>query len=112
MTPIADQTHPFDAALALTRQDTCRYLGSTHPAWANMVGPFGGVTAATVTQAILDHSECLGEPVSLTVNFAAAIANGPFELNLRIARTNRSTQHWLFEIVTGKCRGETGDASQ
>jgi acyl-CoA thioesterase len=99
MTPIADQTHPFDAALALTRQDACRYLGSTHPAWANMVGPFGGITAATVTQAILDHSECLGEPVSLTVNFATAIANGPFELNLRIARTNRSTQHWVFEIL-------------
>jgi acyl-CoA thioesterase len=98
MQPIPEAAHPFDDALALTRQDGNHYLGATHPAWANMVGPFGGITAATVTQAILEHAECLGEPVALTVNFVAAIATGPFVLNLRIARTNRSTQHWVFEM--------------
>ena len=90
--------HPFDAALQLQPQADGSLLGATSPAWANMVGPFGGITAATVVQAIVGHPQCLGSPVSLTVNYVAAIADGTFSLQLRIARTNRSTQHWVFEF--------------
>ena len=39
-----------------------------------MVGPYGGITAATVLNAVLQHPALLGEPVSLTVNFCAAVA--------------------------------------
>lgn len=90
--------HPFDAALQLQPQADGSLLGATSPAWANMVGPFGGITAATVVHAIVGHAECLGAPVSLTLNYLSAIADGAFVLLLRIARTNRSTQHWVFEI--------------
>jgi hypothetical protein len=90
--------HPFDAALQLQPQADGSYLGTTSPAWANMVGPFGGITAATVVHAIVGHDKCLGDPVSLTVNYVAPIADGAFRLVLRIARTNRSTQHWVFEF--------------
>ncbi len=45
-----------------------------------MVGPYGGITAATVLNAVLQHPALLGEPVSLTVNFCAAVADGAFEV--------------------------------
>ncbi len=98
--------HVFDAALQLQPQGGGVYLGATSPAWANMVGPFGGITAATVLQAIVGHAQCLGEPVSLTVNYVAAIADGAYTLKLRIARTNRSTQHWVFDIEQPDADGQ------
>ena len=48
---------------------------------------------------MLRHPELLGEPVALTVNFAAALADGEFEVAAPPVRTNRSTQHW-----TCRCR--------
>lgn len=70
-----------------------------------MVGPFGGITAATVVRAIMDHAQCLGTPLSLTINYVAAIALGPYHLHLKVARTNRSTQHWTFEIRQAQADG-------
>jgi len=99
--------HPFDAALQLSAQPDGTLLGAATPAWANMVGPFGGITAATVVRAITDHADCLGEPLSLTVNYVAGIALGPYVLDLRVARTNRSTQHWVFEIRQEQADGST-----
>lgn len=64
-----------------------------------MVGPFGGITAATVLRAVLQNPQCLGTPVALTVNYAAAMSAGPFTITARAARTNRSTQHWVVEIT-------------
>ena len=101
--------HPFDQALALTpvtvtahehgRESTRHWQGQTHPAYGNMVGPFGGLTAAQALQAVLQHPERLGEPVSFTVNFAAALAEGAFRVEARPVRTNRSTQHWVVAIA-------------
>ncbi|MDB5941275.1 MAG: hypothetical protein JWQ13_841 [Ramlibacter sp.] len=88
----------FDAAIALQPRADGMFLGHTSPAYANMVGPFGGVTAAQALNAVLQHPERLGDPISLTVNFAAALADGPFTVIARPARTNRSTQHWVLEI--------------
>ena len=66
-----------------------------------MIGPFGGMTAAQALNAVLQHPQRLGEPVALTVNFAAALADGPFLAQARPARTNRSTQHWIVEVRQG-----------
>ena len=96
--------HAFDAAVALQPLGEGRFSGATSPAYANMVGPFGGVTAATALNAVLQHPALLGEPVALTVNYAAALADGAFEVTARPVRTNRSTQHWVVEIVQA---GET-----
>lgn len=96
--------HVFDQAIALQPLGEDRFAGETSPAYANMVGPFGGVTAAAALNAVLQHPALLGEPVALTVNYAAALADGPFEVTARAARTNRSTQHWVVEIVQA---GET-----
>lgn len=94
-------THPLDEATRLHPTGEHRFAGATHPAYANMVGPYGGVTAATLLQAALQHPQRLGEPVSLTVNFPAPVAEGGFEVECRPLRTNRSTQHWLMLMSQG-----------
>ena len=92
-------THVFDQAIALQPQGPDHFLGHTSPAYANMVGPFGGIMAAQALNAVLQHPALLGEPVALTVNFAAAMADGAFLAQARAVRTNRSTQHWIVEIT-------------
>lgn len=91
--------HPFEAAVALQPQGEGVWRGRTSPAYANMIGPYGGITAAQCLQSVLGHPERLGDPIAFTVNFAAAIADGEFLLRPRPARTNRSTQHWIVEMV-------------
>ncbi len=97
--------HPFDEAIALTALGPDTFGGHTSQAYWNMVGPFGGVTAAAVLRAVMQHPSRLGEPVALTVNFASALVDGPFTVTARAARTNRSTQHWVVEMAQ---KGATG----
>ncbi|KAF1053313.1 MAG: hypothetical protein GAK43_01483 [Stenotrophomonas maltophilia] len=103
----ATDRHNFDLAIAL--QGTAEeglYLGQTSAAYWNMVGPFGGITAATLLQAVLKHPHCLGTPLSLTVNYASAIVEGPFQVRATALRTNRSTQHWLVLLTQADEQGE------
>lgn len=97
--------HPFDQALALAPQGEHRFAGQPHPGYANFAGPYGGMTAAQVLQAVLMHPARLGEPVALTVNYGAALRDAPFFIDARPARTNRSTQHWLITLTQP---GESG----
>lgn len=94
--------HPFDIATALAPQGEDLWQGHTSPAYANMIGPFGGVTAAQALSAVLQHPQRLGDPVALTVNFAAALVDGAFFVHARPVRTNRSTQHWVVEVRQGE----------
>jgi acyl-CoA thioesterase len=91
--------HPLDGAIALQPQPDGSWQGRTSPAYGNMIGPYGGITAAQCLQSVLRHPERLGEPIAFTVNFAAALADGEFRLHARPARTNRSTQHWTIEML-------------
>jgi acyl-CoA thioesterase len=92
-------SHPFDIAVALAQRDDGTWEGRTSPAYANFIGPYGGITAAQAMNAVLVHPDRIGEPVAFTVNFAAALADGPFVARARAARTNRSTQHWIVELL-------------
>ena len=91
--------HPFDEAIELTSLGDNRFAGRTTEAFANMVGPFGGSTAAVLLQSVLQHPERQGDPLALTVNFAGPVAYGDFEVVAKPSRTNRSNQHWSMEIV-------------
>ncbi|MEB3062635.1 acyl-CoA thioesterase [[Mycobacterium] zoologicum] len=93
--------HPFDRAMCLDHLDAELARGATEPAWANMVGPFGGITAAVLLRAVETHPDRIGEPLALTVNYAAPIADGEFDVVVRAARTNRSNQHWILELRQG-----------
>lgn len=99
--------HIFDQAIALEADpdspDT--WLGQTSPAYWNMVGPYGGISAAALTQAMLLHPALLGEPVALTVNYPSALVAGPFRVKATPVRTNRSTQHWVLVLTQRDAAG-------
>lgn len=97
MTPL----HPFDEAVRLSAHDGGGWAGRTHPAWGNMVGPFGGITAATLLNAAWIHPQRQGEPLALTVNYAGPVADGDFRIDAFAVRTTRSTQHWTMALQQG-----------
>ncbi|TGD90741.1 thioesterase family protein [Mycolicibacterium sp. CH28] len=92
-------THSFDTAISLADNGVGHYIGQTTPEYANMVGPFGGVTAAAIVRAIECHPERIGDPVALNVNYLAPISDGSFDVTVRAIRTNRTNQHWTAEVV-------------
>ena len=99
--------HPFDQAMRLTPGPLANsFVGTTSPAYWNMVGPFGGYTAALALQAAMQHPALLGEPVAMTVNYAGATTEGEFTITATPARTNRSTQHWVIELSQTNAAGQ------
>ena len=90
--------HPLDRAIAMEPLAEHEWQGHTSADYANFIGPYGGITAAQMLQAVMVHPQRLGEPVAFTINYAAALADGSFVARARPARTNRSTQHWTVEL--------------
>jgi acyl-CoA thioesterase len=97
----ADPPHLFDDATRVVAGDS-RWRGRTSPDYWAFVGPFGGVTAATILRALIEHPERAGDPLSLTVNYCAPIAEGDFDLDVRLIKANRSSQHWCVELSQGR----------
>ena len=102
--------HPLDIATRLEPLAVGLYGGRTCASYANMVGPFGGVIAATLLNATLRHPAHHGDPISLTVNYAGPLADGEFTVEASPARTNRSTQHWLVVMKQGAQVAATASA--
>lgn len=101
----SDALHPLDAAIGLEPvdpSDPSRLRGSTTPEYWNMVGPFGGTTAAVLLRAVLQQPNVHGEPITLTVNYAGPVAEGEFEVSVEAVRTNRSNQHWVITQTQGE----------
>ncbi|MEX2249852.1 MAG: thioesterase family protein [Parvibaculum sp.] len=98
---LAQTLHPLDIATQLVPMDDGRLRGTTSDDYWNMMGPFGGTTAAVLLGAALGSPKQLGDPVALTVNFCAPIAKGDFFVDVKEVRTNRSTQHWSMELSQG-----------
>lgn len=107
---MSETPHPFDAAIALEPCGEGRFRGHTSTVYWNMAGPFGGVTAALMLRAVLSHPLARGRPVALTVNYCGAVAEGAFEIEVRLVRDGRSTQHWQVEMRQGE-RGVATTAS-
>lgn len=64
-----------------------------------MVGPFGGITVATLLRALQDDPRHLADPLAITVNFVRPITPGPFTISTEPTRTNRHTQHWTLTLT-------------
>lgn len=90
--------HPFDVATELVEIGAGRWGGQPSAAYANMVGSFGGVTTATVLNAVLKDSRFSGDPVSMTVNLLSAMGSAGFEVSSKLCRTGKYTQHWSLEL--------------
>ena len=95
----AEGAHPFDSAIRLEPLGEGRFRGHTSDKYWNFVGPFGGITAATALNGILQCPDKQGDPLSLTVNFMAPINAGAFTVETKLMRSNRSTQHWSVLIA-------------
>ena len=93
-------SHLFDDATRVTAGDS-RWQGHTSPDYWAFVGPFGGATAATILRALIEHPLASGDPLALTVNYCAPIAEGAFDLDVRLVKANRSSQHWSVELRQG-----------
>lgn len=103
------QPHPFDDAVRLAPAaggTPHTFVGHTSAAYWNMVGPYGGITAAVLVQAITDHPARLGDIALLTVNYASGVAAGAFDVTATPVRTNRSTQHWVLSLSQRSASGE------
>lgn len=99
MTSLLETTeHVFDKATRVSAGDS-QWSGHTSEDYWAFIGPFGGITAATMLRAIVEHSQREGDPLALTVNYCAPIAAGPFDLDVRLIKANRSTQHWSVELT-------------
>src|SRR6266436_989026 len=77
---LAKTRHLFDDATGVTAGDS-RWQGHTSDDYWAFVGPFGGATAATILRAL--------------------VAQGAFDLDVRLVKANRSTQHWCVELTQG-----------
>lgn len=91
--------HPFDRAVSLTCTAHTSWTGATVPEYGNFTGQFGGITAATLLKAVLREDTASGVPVSLTVNYTAAVKPGAFSVETRLIRSGRTLQHWSAEMV-------------
>jgi acyl-CoA thioesterase len=92
------EAHTLDEATRLVPLGEGWLAGATHPAYANMAGPFGGVTAAALLNAVLVDPRRSADPIALTVNFCGPIAEGEFEIEVKLQRGGRTTQHWSMEL--------------
>jgi hypothetical protein len=104
------QTHRLDQATRLERLAEGRYAGATHPAYANVVGPFGGLTAAALLNAVILDERRLADPIALTVNFCGAIADGAYEIATKLQRGGKTTQHWSMELTQNGVVAATASA--
>ena len=100
MNAIISPLHPLDKALQFSGEPASR-AGHPSPDYQNMVGPFGGITAAQMLQAVLAHPDCQGTPVALTVNYLGPIKSEGFVISPTLMRANRSNQHWRIELSQG-----------
>lgn len=91
--------HPFDSATKLTDLGGGKFAGETSADYANVVGTFGGVTAATMMRAVLENADRRGDPVAQTVNFCGSIGSGDFEVSTTMERAGKNTQHWSLKLI-------------
>ena len=92
--------HLFDDATRITAGDSSWQGSAGEDYWA-FVGQFGGATAATILRALIDHPQRAGDPLALTVNYCAPVLQGTFDLDIRLVKANRSSQHWSVEMTQG-----------
>ena len=89
----------FDQSLALTAAGPGRWQGVASPRYEAVIGVFGGWTVALLLKAVLDAPEAVGSPVSITVNFIAALPPGAdFVITVTRLGATRSLAHWRCDL--------------
>jgi acyl-CoA thioesterase len=91
--------HPLDSLLALHPIDSRTDAVTLTDAYWNFNGQYGGVSCALVMATLLRDPTRLGDPLSMTVNFATPVATGPARLHKTLLAQTRSTQQWQVRIT-------------
>jgi hypothetical protein len=71
-----------------------------------MVGPYGGITAASLVQAIQQHRSVWAIRCPSPSTMRQPWGRVRFEIDANPVRTNRSTQHWLLTITQPDAEGQ------
>ena len=91
----------FDAAMQLKPgEGEGQWTGQTHPGFQNMIGPYGGWSAAILAKAILEQAEDDLELVSLTVEFLSAIPDGAVVIEVECDRAGKGTSFWSARMLS------------
>jgi len=95
--------HLFDEAIDLKRvregDDFVVFSATAHPAFTNIIGPFGGWTAAILAQAMIASAKQGMELVSITTDFLAGVEEGPVEIETRCDRAGKNTEFWSARLT-------------
>lgn len=110
-TPTTTPVHALDTALRLQPLGEGRYRGEPPLGYWNMVGPYGGISAAIALQGVLRDPRCQGDPLALTVNYCAPVRDCPFTLVVQNDRTNRTTQHWNVAMIQPDAKDPSRDTT-
>jgi Thioesterase-like superfamily len=89
----------LDESARIERMGEKTYAAQTDEAYWNAVGPFGGWIAAVLVRCVSLETKGIGDPLSLSVNFAGPMQPGTFSVRLRELRANRSTTFWSAELL-------------
>ena len=91
------ESHPLDRALEFEVVDDDVVRGQTQPEWANMVGPFGGVTAAaSCTRSMFIPTALVSPSPSRSTSprpSPTALSTSPDGLRVPIGRINTGSSN-------------------
>ena len=95
-------THSFDQAISLNQiertDQRARYSGAVTDTYQNMIGPFGGVSAALLAEGMSLAARDGTELVSITTDFMTGMTEGPLDLSAICHRAGKSTEFWAASI--------------
>ncbi len=92
--------HPvaLDQSIALLSTTPGEAIVPTHPAYWNMIGPYGGWGAAVALRAILDDPRSEGVPIAGSFQFMGPVSEGRLTVRSTPLRVNRSTGFWTAAL--------------
>lgn len=94
-----NNTQAFDEALTLTPDDSNTvFTAHTAPAYQNMIGPWGGITAAALIKALSQRNDTIGQPLSLSLHYLNALAEGEYTISTEMISSTRTTQHFSVRV--------------
>jgi acyl-CoA thioesterase len=89
-----------DAAMPLTPAGSHRWTTFAGPEWSNPGGGLWGGYAIGLSIRVLDaEPNAIGEALSLTLTYAAALPSGTLDVRTRCLRQGRSIGVWEVEIL-------------
>lgn len=101
--------HIFDQSIGLERRPDAgpeiRFGAAAIPQFKNIIGPYGGWSAAILAQAMIEAAGPEMELVSITTDFLAGTRDGPVALDVVCDRGGKNTQFWHVDLTA------SGDSS-